>query len=464
MPIRHGHTAAVAAAVLTAAMTVSCGGKKGGGTESAVDHALPDTLRVATLYSPTSYFSYREQEMGYDYTLVWELCQQKGMVLDLRVAPRLEEAITWLDSGLVDLVAYEVPVTDTYKRRVLACGPTSVTTQVLVQPRSQGAVTDVTQLVGRTVYVEKDSKYEQRLENLNAELGGGIDIRTVDRDTLITEDLLDMVATGQIPLTVVDSDVASLNKTYYPGLDITLSLSFGQKASWGVSPDKPWLADSVNAWFDSSGQRRLSDEIYKHYFEESKALPNQGAPAIDFSKGRISQYDALFRRYASEIGWDWRMLAALGYVESRFDNSVVSWAGAKGIMQIMPGTARALGFETSRLTDPASSVAMAVKLIGSLDNMLKPHVADPKQRQLFILAAYNSGGAHILDAIALARKFGHNPQQWYGSVEQALLMKADPQYYNDPAVKYGYFRGRQTVQFVREVEAFYNRARREIKS
>lgn len=444
-----------------AAAAVSCGGK-GGSTGGGEEHPLPDTLHVVTLYSPTSYFSYREEEMGYDYTLISGWCREKGMVLDLKVAPRLETAVQWLDSGLVDMVAYEVPVTGDYRQRVVPCGPTSVTTQVLVQPRSEGAITDVTQLVGRTVYVVKDSKYQQRLENLNAELGGGIDIRTIDRDTLITEDVLEMVASGQIPLTVVDSDVAHLNKTYYPGLDITLSLSFGQKSSWGVAPGNEWLADSVNAWFGTTSSRRLTDEVYKRYFEESKAVP-QAKFAVDFSKGRISQYDELFRRYAPEIGWDWRLLASLGYVESRFDNSVVSWAGAKGIMQIMPGTARALGFSQASLTDPESSVKMAVKLLKSMDRLLKPHVSDPAQRRLFILAAYNSGGAHILDAIALAKKYGNDPQRWYGAVEQSLLLKADPAYYNDPVVKYGYFRGRQTVQFVREIEDFYNKARKNIK-
>ncbi len=422
---------------------------------------LPDTLRVATLYSPTSYFIYKEERMGYDYSLVDTFTREKGIVLDLHVASSLETAVAMLDSGLVDIVAYEVPVTDQYNKNVVYCGPQSTTSQVLVQPRAQNRISDVTQLVGQDVYVEKNSKYQQRLQNLNDELGGGIKIHAVDRDTLITEDLLEMVSKGEIPLTVVDSDIARLNKTYYPQLDITLELSFKQRAQWAVAPNKAWLADSIDAWFSGDQHRQSQDMLYKRYFELSKAAPTP--INVDLSKGRISPYDHLFKQYAKEIGWDWRLLAAQGYVESRFDSSVVSWAGARGIMQVMPSTARANGFDPAQLVDPEISIRVSVKIIKALDKTFASYVKDSKQRQQFVIAAYNSGGAHILDAIALARKFGRNPEVWPANVEDALLLKAHAEYYNDPVCKYGYFRGRQTVEYVNQVMTFYQQCVKHIK-
>lgn len=446
-------------AVLTA--IAGCGRGDTGGDADTL-RPLPDTLRVATLYSPTGYFIYQEEQMGYDYTLVKDWCEDRNIQMELEVAPALQTALAWLDSGLVDLVAYEVPVTKQYNELVRHCGPVTVTNQVLVQPRKDGAITDVTQLIGRDVYVEADSKYEQRIRNLDNELGGGIKIHTVDRDTLITEDLLAMVAQGQIPLTVVDSNVARLNKTYYPGLDISLSLSFGQKAQWAVAPKNAWLADSIDSWFNAEKPRRIADTVYKMYFERSKLAPEANV-FIDLRKGRISPYDDLFRRYAAQIGWDWRLLASLGYVESRFNKNATSWVGARGIMQIMPSVARAHGVDPAMLDNPETSIDMAVKLIKSLDKTLSRYIDDPTERLRFIIAAYNSGGAHIIDAITLARKYGHNPQSWHGNVAEALLLKADPNYYNDPDVRFGYFRGRQTVEFVNQVEAFYERAQKHIK-
>lgn len=436
------------------------------GRASIAEHAgetapvMPDTLRVATLYSPASYFIYRDEPMGYDYSLVSSLAKEKGMELDLKVAPSLSAAIEMLDSGLVHLIAYEVPVTSEYKERVIACGPVNETSQVLVQPKAEGHITNVTELVGRDVYVEADSKYQQRMANLNNELGGGIRIHAVDRDTLITEDLIDMVARGEIPLTIVDSDIASINKSYFPQLDISMPVSFPQRSSWAVSLDNQWLADSIDAWITAEKPRQENAALLKRYFEREKTGFDAHPEHIkfDFSNGKISPFDDIFRRHASELGWDWRLLAAQAFVESRFNVDATSWGGAVGLMQIMPRTAVAFKADPQRLYEPEVSVATAVKILSSLDRAFVSRVPDPKERVKFVLAAYNSGQAHIYDAIEIAKMTGKNPQVWDGNVEEALLLKSNPEYYNAPGVKYGYFRGRQTREYVRHVTDFFNRA------
>ncbi len=428
-------------------------------------HDFPDTLRVATLYSPGSYFIYREAKMGYDYDLVTELTRDKGVALKLEVAPSLATAVEMLDSGLVDLIAYEVPVTAEFQEHTIACGPENITTQVLVQPKPKGGgelITDVTQLPGRDIYVERGSKYEARLRNLNDELGGGINIHTLDRDTIIAEDIIDMVNKGTVPLTIVDSDIANINKTYYSGLDISLEVSFPQRSQWAVAPHRQWLADSINAWLKEEKSRMDLARIHKRYFELSKT-EHSIRPEIDLSRGYISPMDALFKRYAKEIGWDWRLLASQGYAESRFDSTLVSWAGAKGVMQIMPSTARAYHRNAGELVRNEVSIATATEIIKALDRSLRAKVPDPNERLKFIVGAYNSGIAHVYDAIALAAKYGLDPQRWDGNVAQAILMKSKPEYYNDPVCKYGYFRGRQTFEYVNQVFDFYEEARMRVK-
>ncbi len=455
-------------AALTASVAMFSCSQKSNQTESdeavsdSLKHPLPDTLRVATLYSPSSYFIYRETPMGYDYDLVNRLGEDKGMVIDLQVAPSLNAMVEMLDSGKIDLIAYEVPVTSEYKPHVLACGIETVTHQVLVQPKPKKdseRINDVTQLVGREVYVEANSKYHQRLMNLNDELGGGIIIKPVDRDTLITEDMIAMVSDGTIPLTVVDSDIAKINRTYYSDLDITLEISFPQKSAWGVSPKSEWLADSINTWIHQEQPSRIQGELLKQYFEKSKRQPMQ---MIDFSKGYMSKFDALFKEYSRSINWDWRLLSSMGFAESRYDSTQVSWAGARGIMQLMPATARAMGLPAEKITHNRDNIAAAARIIKSLDKQFSPMVKDPEERRKFIIAAYNSGPAHILDAIALARKHGMDPQQWFGSVEEAMMLKSKPEYYSDPVCRYGYFNGRQTYEYVHRVLDTYEQAKKKI--
>lgn len=439
--------------------TLSCGRNESSGHRSGDEtHKVPDTLRVVTLYSPASYFIYRGQEMGYDYELITALAVDRGLTLKVNIAPSLSRAIEMLDSGIVDLIAYEVPVTAEYKEKVVTCGPENITTQVLVQPRrgEDELITDVTDLVGKDVYVEADSKYEARMQNLNQELGGGIRIHPVNRDTMITEDLIAMVSEGKIPLTVVDSDIAHINKTYYNDLDITMPLSFEQRSGWAVAPDKKWLGDSIDAWLNTDVNRGEQARLLKRYFELSKNEPGNGFVS---TAGRVSPFDNLFRRYADKYGWDWKLLASQAYVESKFDSTAVSWAGARGLMQIMPRTAKGYGQTARSVMKNDIAVETSLKLLRDLDKQLSSRVPDEQERKKFVIASYNSGLAHVLDAIALANKYGLNPQKWDDNVAKAILWKSNPRYYKDPVVKYGYSRGRETFDYVNRVYSYYAKSK-----
>lgn len=430
-------------------------------TDTTTENLVPDTLHAVTLYGPTSYFNYRGQEMGFDYENLRRFAEDEGMVLDLKVAPSLQSLLKMLSSGEAQLAAYPIPKIEEYNEIVKHCGPKEVTWQVLVQPAGKDRVSDVTDLVGKTVYVEKDSKYHYRMTNLNNELGGGIDIVPISRDTLIAEDLIEMVDKREIPMTVVDSDIAELNKSYFPRLDIGMKVSLDQYSSWAVGLECDSLAAKLDRWQSKKESSDMLRSIYKKYFENSKSSQLYDSPTslreIRLRKdGKISEYDQYFRQHASTARCDWQMLAAVGFNESRFDNSVVSWAGAKGLMQLMPVTARAMGVGAGEIEIPERNIYAAAKLMRHLDEALRGKVPDPSERIQFVLAAYNSGLGHILDAIALAGKHGLDPTVWHGNVSEAALMKSRPQYYNDPIVKNGYFRGRETLEFVDKVMETYS--------
>ena len=421
---------------------------------------VPDTLHAATLYGPTSYFNYRGQQMGFDYENLKRFADDEGMVLDLKVASSLQSLLRMVSEGEADLAAYPVPSIEEYNKIVKHCGHKEVTWQVLVQPAGKNRISDVTELVGKTVYVEQDSKYHYRLNNLNKELGGGIDIVPISRDSLITEDLIEMVDHGEIPLTVVDSDIAELNKSYYPRLDIDMKISLDQYASWAVRNDCDSLAARLDRWEKRRDNSETLRAIYKKYFEISKNSAPYEDPALAFGLkirkgGNISPYDNLFKRHSSVAGYDWRLLAAIGFNESRFDNNVESWAGARGIMQLMPSTAKAVGIKPESISNPDANILGAARLLKKLDAALAPKVPDPEERMRFVIASYNCGLGHIFDAIELASKHGLNPEVWLGNVSEAALMKSRPLYYNDPVVKNGYFRGRETTEFVERVMSVF---------
>ncbi len=444
----------------------SMAGCRGGhpSEEKAVDdlQLIKDSgeLVVLTLYSSTSYFIYRGQEMGFQYELSEQFAKSLGVKLRIEVARNVHELREKLLAGEGTLIAYNLPITKEWKDSLTYCGEEVITHQVIVQHKDGRAkpLKDVTELIGKEVYV-KPGKYYERLVNLDEELGGGIHIHKVTNDSISAEDLITQVAQGEIPYTVADNDVAQLNTTYYPNLDIGLSISFDQRASWAVRKDCPQLAAAANKWHEENMTSPAYTASMKRYFEIGKAIPH--SPILSLREGKISHYDALFKKYATEIEWDWRLLASLAYTESNFDSTAVSWAGAKGLMQLMPATARAMGVPEGKEQNPEESIKAAVKYIAATTRSFAK--VPEEERIHFVLASYNSGIGHVLDAMALAEKYGKNKYIWHNNVENFILLKSNEEYFTDPVCKNGYFRGIETYNFVREITSRFEQYKKKIK-
>ena len=408
-------------------------------------------LVALTLNSSISYFNYRGEPMGFQYELAKQFAESQGLKLQMKTARTTHELVHMLLKGEGDLIAYPLPVTKEFKDSVSFCGEDIITHQVLVQ-RNGGKnkpITNVTELIGKEVYA-KPGKYLNRLINLDKELGGGILIHQVDNDSISTEDLITQVATGEIDYAICDNDLARLNKTYYPQLNIKLAISFDQRSSWAVRQTSPQLKEVVNQWHDTNVTSPAYRASTKRYFENSKRIPH--GSILSVKDGKISHFDHLFKKYAEEIGWDWRLLASLAFTESNFDTTAVSWAGAKGLMQLMPRTARAMGVPEGKEQNPEESVKAAAKYL-KLTARSFSKIEDPNERIKFVLAAYNGGMGHVFDAMALAEKYGKNKYVWDNNVADFILLKSNEEYFNDPVCRNGYFRGIETFNFVKEILA-----------
>ena len=334
--------------------------------------------------------------------LASSLPKSLGLKLRIEVAKSVDEMIQKLRAGEGDMIAYNLPITKEWKDSLLYCGEDVITHQVIVQQGrgKQKPLKDVTELVGKDIYVKPGEilrpprQSEQRIRRRHP-------IHEVTNDSTTIEDLITQVAQGKIPYTVADNDLAKLNKTYYPNLNIDLSISFDQRSSWAVRKDSPELAAAATKWHQENMTSPAYTASMKRYFENSKMMPH--SPILSLKEGKISHYDDLFRKYSKDIGWDWRMLASLAYTESNFDTTAVSWAGAKGLMQLMPATARAMGVPPGKEQNPEESVKAAIKYIAATDRSFSM-IPDKQERLNFILASYNAGLGHIYDAMALAEK------------------------------------------------------------
>ena len=264
-----------------------------------------------------------------------------------------------------------------------------------------------------------------------------------------TTEMLTRLENGDADLIAfpLPKDIKSKNKVIFCGAGID---SLG--VQWAVAGGNCELADSLNAWFKPSMYAEVRQE--EGYIFSSRSVKRHVyAPYLNRKNGIISRYDHLFKKYAPIARWDWRLMAAQCYQESCFDPQARSWAGACGLMQIMPSTADHIGLSRTAIYDPENNVRAAAEYLRELTGYFRD-VQNSAERQLFVLAAYNGGYFHIRDAMALARKNGKNPYRWKDVAYYVLALER-PQYYNDPVVKYGYMRGSETVGYVDRIRQRY---------
>ena len=216
--------------------------------------------------------------------------------------------------------------------------------------------------------------------------------------------------------------------------------------SWAVRKDAPQLAAELKKWYAQGVELTVEREEKVKMKTRRIVRRKVRAPYISKSKGIISSYDNYFKSAARYVGWDWRLIAAQCYQESGFDPGAESWAGARGLMQIMPYTADHLGLSKEQIYEPQANVAAAARYLKEL-NAKFSDIREPLERIKFVLAAYNGGAGHVRDAMTLARKFGRDPKRW-SDVGAFVLRLSEPEYYRDPDVKYGYMIGSETYNYV----------------
>lgn len=408
--------------------------------------------------SSTGYFIYKGQPMGYEYELLQRLAKHLDVELNIKVTKGLNNAFVQLQKGEGDIVAYSLTVTKARKKYMAFTKSHYSTRQVLVQRKpdnwremtldniEESLIRNQVDLIGKEVHVRKGSSYIERLENLSQEIGGNIIIIEEDQETeMMIQDLL----TGKYDLMVADETMAKVNAAYYPELDVETPVSLPQQIAWAVRKNSPDLLNAINPWMDEMKKRATFNVIYNRYFNNSRVYAARMKSTFYSEKGELlSPYDSLLRISADSLQWDWRLLASQMYQESRFNEKGESWAGAQGLMQVKPETGKMYGYEN--MLDPYENINAATAHLKYLDNYWSKNIAEDKERKKFVLASYNVGLGHVLDARALARKYNEDDNSW-PVVGKYLELKTTPEYYEDPVVKHGYCRGTEPVNYVKHI-------------
>ncbi|HSH53175.1 MAG TPA: transporter substrate-binding domain-containing protein, partial [Bacteroidales bacterium] len=393
---------------------------------------------AVTDFNSTNYFIYRGEPMGYQYELLKLFAEHLDVKLEVLVENDVEKNFKMLVDNECDIIAINLAKTKERDKIIDFTFPHSQTRQVLVQRKPDNwkkltkdkldskLIRNQLDLANKVVYVQKGTSYAERLKNLSDEIGDHIII--IEKADLEVEQLIELVAGGEIDYTVADENIAMVNQTYYPILDIETAISFPQSLAWGVRKEDDSLKIAINKWLKDFKKTLDYALIYNKYFKRPRSEKIVESEYYTITSGKVSAYDDYIKEYSKIINWDWRLIASLIYQESRFKSNVKSWAGAYGLMQLMPTTAKRFG--VNKNSSPQENIKAGVLFLKWLDQRFENReIKDEEEKIKFILASYNVGLGHILDARRLAEKYGKDPDVWEKNVDEFILKKSDPEYY-----------------------------------
>ena len=427
-------------------------------------------LVMLTTTNSTSYFVYRGALMGFEFGMLWAFARDLGVELDVKLVESPSEAYEKLNSGVGDVIAAQITPNGDLEGRVAFTDPLYESAPALIQRKTapQRAdfpepvdrvlegdaapeqmtvrarlITRPSELSGRTVWVPEESATVERLVEIRDRVSGDIEIVELDEGF---EELVRQVADGEIRLTAGPKNIAELKQAYFTNLIVEPTLGPPIETVWAVRKNAPNLLAALDDWLETERGGARYDQLYEKYFVDREAfIERTKSGFLTNETSRLSEYDALLEEAAGEIDWDWRLLASQTYQESRFKPRARSWAGAMGLLQLMPRTARQFGVTSPY--DPQQNVAGAVRFLAWLENYWAPKIPDDAERLKFVLASYNAGQGHVGDARRLATKYGDDQNSWT-DVSYWLMQKSKRQFYLDPVVYYGYCRGLEPVTYV----------------
>ncbi len=409
-------------------------------------------IRALVVYNKTQFFLDGGQPRGIAYEALTEFEKSINQKLGTRhlrvevvvVPVRRDELLPALAQGRGDLAVANLTVTAARREIVDFSDPLMTgVRQIVVTGPSATPLSSIDDLAGREVHTRRSSSYYESLVRLNESLRRAgkpeVEINVVS-DFLEDEDLLEMVNAGLIPLTVVDSHKAEFWAQIYPNIKLhpDLAVSSGDTIAWALRKETPELKAVVDEFVIKHRQGTLLGNIMlKRYLRNTKWVE---AARSDAGTARLGEMAGHFRKYSERFGFDWLLLAAQGYQESRLDQSVRSPAGAIGVMQLLPSTAADPNVGIPNIDELENNIHAGAKYLAFIrDRYFADEAIDSLNQHLLSLAAYNAGPARVAQLRRESQSEGLDPNVWFQNVELIAARRI----------------GRETVRYVANIFKYY---------
>ena len=403
-------------------------------------------LRVLLRNNATSYFLYRGELMGFEYELAQEFARYHGLRLEVLVPSSLRELSNWLIEGKADLaMGFLHPGDLQPSSGIEYTRPYHYARQHVVVAKNDPAK-QLSDLDHYTISARPDGGYWRALEKLQ-QLGAGFNLG-VTENTIEVEQLIQKVASGDYQATLVDEQVLDIELAKSVAVKSVFALEQEIPHALAVRGGNPLLKKKLDEFIERIYKGEFYNVLYQKYFKSKRSVLKLAQGRIaDTPQGQISPFDKLVRKYADHYGFDWRLITAQMFQESGFNPKAKSFSGARGLMQLMPRTARSLGFKN--VDEPVNSIQAGIKYMDWLRDRFNTELPIA-ERLWFSLAAYNAGIGHVHDARRLAGRIGLDPDRWFENTETAILLLSQKEY--SSKARYGFVNGEEPVNYVRNIK------------
>ncbi len=410
-------------------------------------------LRVIIRYNSSTYFVHRGGQAGFEFELIDRFAQQHGLSVEVVVPNLSEDPISLLNAGRGDIICSGQVLRPKVERWVAATRPTNFVQKLVVLSSDSPRDASLESLAGLTLTIAADDEFRTELMELKAKNRWQLFIAT-GRPGSDPEELLAQLARHELEAVVVADIIAKAAMINLENLKLGPVLAGRQATVWYVRQNSPALLAELNQylrrhiWVGQDGRSRRSQMygiIYDRYFKNPNTVRGFREVALRPDKsGAISIYDDLIRRHAEAAGFDWRLIAAQIYQESRFNPHARSRADARGLMQVLP---KFSGAQHDSLYYPSPNLKAGLRLLKSTWNTYA--YLDSLDRTRFTLAEYHAGPGHVADARRLAMEMGRDPNQWQGSLTVSLPRLMQRKYFE--TTRHGYYGGEKTVKYVEDI-------------
>ncbi len=404
-------------------------------------------LRMLTLNNPASYFMWRGELMGFDYELMKAFTEQHDLHLAVVIKDSIDELIEALNNGEGDLIAASLTRSAVREAEGLTFSKAYLKVkEQLIGSDTGPVIADVSELSGKSVGVNPQTVFFSRLNNM---LPQQHDVNIIEIPGATTEALISKVVAGEFDFTIADSHLVALEKTYHENVIAHIDLTQSSEIAWGTRQDQRQLTAELDVFIGREYRGLFYNIIFDKYFKNTRKIKRYQAGRVTSGKA-LSPYDDIVKPLAQKYSMDWRLIIAQMYQESKFQPGAKSFAGAQGLMQVMPRTAKQMGY--SDLYNPHNGLGAGIAYMDWLEDRF-PGELDFQERLFFTLAAYNAGTGHVRDARKLASQLGLNANKWFDNVENAMLLLSQPKYYKKS--RFGYVRGKEPVEYVQRIHDRY---------